>query len=75
VALGGAVAIGGNSKSIDHATCLTSSAAVLFGVFFSRYRNKKKGLLVELTEPDYSEVAFGKELVIKYKINNDDKYK
>jgi len=44
-------------------------------VLFSRYKNKKKGLLIELTEPDYKEVAFGKELSLKYKINTDDKYK
>jgi hypothetical protein len=58
---------------------LSLAGAFLIGgviglVFFLRWR-KRRGLVIELKEPDYNRVAFQNDLELQYKITCKDNYK
>jgi hypothetical protein len=59
---------------------LTVTGVVLIGgaialVLFLRWRKKKRGLLIEVREPDYERVAFQQDLDLQYKLTCKDNYK
>jgi hypothetical protein len=52
------------------------AAAVVFAILFVRHQRKRKqGLLVEVREPDYEQVAYQGDLSLLYKIDARDNYK
>lgn len=52
------------------------AGAIVFAVLFVRYqRRKKQGLVVQIREPDYEQVAYQNDLSLMYKIDTRDNYK
>eukprot|EP00029_Vermamoeba_vermiformis_P012681 TRINITY_DN757_c0_g1_i3.p1 TRINITY_DN757_c0_g1~~TRINITY_DN757_c0_g1_i3.p1 ORF type:complete len:1533 (-),score=248.89 TRINITY_DN757_c0_g1_i3:102-4700(-) len=55
---------------------LVLAGAIVFAVLFIRYQRKKRqGLLVQIREPDYEQVAYQGDLSLQYKIDARDSYK
>jgi hypothetical protein len=55
---------------------LVLAGAIAFAVLFVRYQRKKKqGLIVQIREPDYEQVAYQGDLSLLYKIDTRDNYK
>ncbi len=52
------------------------AGAIVFAVLFTRWQRKRKqGLLVQVREPDYEQVAYQGDLSLLYKIDVRDSYK
>ncbi len=52
------------------------AGAIAFAVLFVRYQRKKRqGLLVQISEPDYEQVAYQGDLSLLYKVDARDNYK
>ncbi len=52
------------------------AGAAVFAVLFVRYQRKKQqGLLVQIREPDYEQVAYQGDLSLLYKVDARDNYK
>lgn len=51
------------------------AAGVVLLIWLLRWRRKKRGLVVQIEEPDYVQVAFSGDLNLKYRITAPDKYK
>ena len=71
----GAFNLAGLVAGVVVGAAVLAGAAVFAVLFIKRQRKRKQGLLVQVREPDYEQVAYQGDLALQYRVDAKDDYK